>query len=333
MGPDTRLRFGEAALAVARGCGYVNAGTVEFLLDRNGDFYFLEMNTRLQVEHTVTEMVTGIDLVREQLRIAAGEPLSVTEVAPYGHSIEMRINAEDPAHNFVPSPGRVSEYREPSGFGVRVDGWVRTGSTVSQFYDNLMAKLVVWGRDRDEAIQRARRALDEYVVHGVATTIPAHREVLDHPDFIENRHHTKWIENEVELATADPVPAETLPGEEALVRRSMTVEVGGRRFEVAFWAPAAPITAAGGPRLRPPRLEKADTGGSSDGIVAAPMQGTIVKVSVRAGDHVESGQTLCVLEAMKMENEVRTSTAGEVVDLRVQAGDTVALGDVIAIVK
>jgi acetyl-CoA/propionyl-CoA carboxylase biotin carboxyl carrier protein len=334
MNPETRERFGQAALAVARACGYVNAGTVEFLLDLSGEFYFLEMNTRLQVEHTVTEMVTGVDLVREQLRIANGEPLSVTTVEPRGHSIELRINAEDPFHNFRPSPGRVTEYREPAGPGVRVDGWVRSATTVSQYYDNLMAKLVVWGRDRTEAIQRARRALDEYVVHGVATTIPAHQAVLAHPDFVAGRHHTKWMETEVQLVASNPVPTETLPEDEALTRRTMTVEVGGRRFEVAFWVPD---TGAGsGPRStrrRPPKLEHAAAAGNNDGIITAPMQGTIVKVSAKAGDRVSAGQTVCVLEAMKMENEVKAPSEGELVDLRVQPGDTVAAGDVIAIVK
>ncbi len=158
------------------------------------------MNTRLQVEHAITEMVTGIDLVKEQLRVAAGEPLSFDAVQPWGHAIEFRINAEDPAANFTPGPGRVSEYREPGGFGVRVDSWIQPGTRVSQYYDNLMAKLVVWGRDRAEAIERGRRALREFVVSGVPTTIPAHLVVLDHPDFISGRHHTRWIEEEVDLS-------------------------------------------------------------------------------------------------------------------------------------
>jgi acetyl-CoA/propionyl-CoA carboxylase biotin carboxyl carrier protein len=336
MTPEIRERFAEASLAVARSCGYVNAGTVEFLLDLEGDFYFLEMNTRLQVEHTVTEMVTGIDLVREQLRIADGEPLAHTEVDPRGHAIELRINAEDPHRNFIPSPGRISEYREPMGPGVRVDGWVRPASTVSQYYDNLMAKLVVWAATREEAIQRALRALDEYVVHGVATTIPAHIVVLAHPDFIAGTHHTKWIETDVDLTAHDPVPTETLPEEEALSRRTMTVEVGGRRFEVAFWAPEPSPSSSGGPsatRRRPPKLERSSGGASADGIIAAPMQGTIVKVPVKAGEHIKAGETICVLEAMKMENEVKAPTDGEIVDLRVQPGDTVAPNDVIAIVK
>ncbi len=332
MTPEIRVRFAEAALSVARSCGYENAGTVEFLLDQQGEFYFLEMNTRLQVEHTVTEMVTGIDLVREQLRVAAGDRLSFTSVEPRGHAIELRINAEDPFSGFVPSPGRITEYREPAGYGVRVDGWVEPGTNVSQYYDNLLAKLVVWGRDREEAIQRAQRALTEYSVHGVATTIPAHQQVLAHPDFVENRHHTRWMETELVLEKTEPDPGPTLPEEEAVSRRTMTVEIGGRRFEVSFWAPE-PEAATGAVRRRAPKLERKAPIGSADGIVTAPMQGTIVKVSVKAGDTVEADQSICVLEAMKMENEVKAPGPGAVVDLRVQPGDTVAAGDVIAVIK
>ncbi len=215
---STRKAIGEAALAVARDCSYVNAGTVEFLVDQDGEFFFLEMNTRLQVEHAITEMVTGIDLVKEQLRVAAGEPLSFDSVQPWGHAIEFRINAEDPTANFTPGPGRVTEYREPGGFGVRVDSWIQPGTRVSQYYDNLMAKLVVWGRDRAEAIERGRRALREFVVSGVPTTIPAHLTVLDHPDFIDGRHHTRWIEEEVDLSRIEMAVPAVLPEEEALAQ-------------------------------------------------------------------------------------------------------------------
>ncbi|HEY5650483.1 MAG TPA: acetyl-CoA carboxylase biotin carboxylase subunit [Acidimicrobiia bacterium] len=331
MSAEQRTGLGEAAIAVARACDYQNAGTVEFLLAPTGEFYFLEMNTRLQVEHTVTEMVTGVDLVREQLLVASGEPLSVTEVTPEGHSIEFRINAENPFSNFTPSPGTITEYREPSGIGVRVDGWVGSGTKVSQYYDNLVAKLIVWAPDRDQAIDRGRRALEEYVVHGIATTIPAHLQVLAHDDFRSGRHHTKWIEDEVTLIDPGPVPSEVLPTEEDLERRSMTVEVGGKRFNVAYWAPTGP-RGSGPTRRKRPKLERSDVG-SSDGIIAAPMQGTIVKVSVKAGDRVEAGDSICVLEAMKMENEVTAPNAGEVTDLRVQPGDTVTPGETIAIVK
>ena len=328
-----RKSFAEAALAAGRSCGYVNAGTVEFLLDKNGDFYFLEMNTRLQVEHTVTEMVTGIDLVEWQLRIAGGEKLDLGDVEPRGHSIEFRINAENPYADYMPTPGQVVEWHEPSGPGVRVDGWIVPHTRVSQYYDNLMAKLVVWGVDRDQAIARGKRALNEFVVRGVHTTIPAHLAVLDHPDFVSGRHHTKWIEESVDLGATPPDSPPSLPEDEELEQRSMTVEIGGRRFAVNFWAPDSGSSSSGQVRRRAPKLKAATDTGASDGVITAPMQGTIVKVHVKAGDTVEAGDPICVLEAMKMENEVKSGVAGEVVDLRVQPGDAVANGAVIAVIK
>jgi acetyl-CoA/propionyl-CoA carboxylase biotin carboxyl carrier protein len=325
-----RRALGRAAIAAGRSCGYVNAGTVEFLVDRDGNFYFLEMNTRLQVEHTVTEMVTGIDLVEWQLRIAAGEELALDTVEPRGHAIEFRINAEDPHNDFLPTPGQIVEWQEPAGPGIRVDAWVRPGTNVSQYYDNLMAKLVVWAPDRASAINRGKRALEEFRVTGVASTIPAHLAVLSHPDFISGTHHTKWMEENVDLGEGEPESTPSLPEEESLTRRDITVEVGGRRFAVSYWAPE-PL-AGTGIRRRPPKLE-ASSAARSDGVVTAPMQGTIVKVSVSAGDTVSEGDPICVLEAMKMENEVRSPAAGDVVDLRVQPGDTVTPGQVIAVVK
>ena len=332
MNDTQREALGEASLSIARTCGYRNAGTVEFLLDQAGDFYFLEMNTRLQVEHCVTEMVTGIDLVAEQLLIADGQPSSIKSIKRLGHSIEMRINAEDPFQNFMPAPGTVTEYREPDGFGVRVDGWVGPGTTVSQYYDNLMAKLVVWAPDRKRAIARALRALSEYDIHGVATTIPAHMQVLAHDDFVEGRHHTRWIEDDITLVSSGPAPAETLPAEEDTVRRTMTVEIGGRRFSVNYWTPIGQ-SAGGETRRKRPVRQKSASSGAGDGIHTAPMQGTIVKVAIKAGERVSTGDTICVLEAMKMENEVKAQNDGEVVDLRVQAGDTVSNGEVIAVIR
>ena len=333
--PSQRASLGEAALAAGRACGYSNAGTVEFLFEpESGEFYFLEMNTRLQVEHTITEMVTGLDLVEWQLRIADGEELDFEGVEPRGHAIEFRINAEDPLRGFLPSPGQIVDYREPAGPGIRVDGWVQATSRVSPYYDNLMAKLVVWGDDRDQAIRRARRALTEYEVTGVATTIPAHLLVLDHPDFVDGRHYTRWLEEHVKFPDAPPAAEPTLPEEEELERTDMTVEIGGRRFSVTYWAPdTLPASGPAVPRRARPKLQRPATTGTSDGVVAAPMQGTIVKVHVKAGDQVEVNQPLCVLEAMKMENEVRSPAAGEVVDLRIQAGDTVALGAVLAVIR
>ena len=325
-----RRALGRAAIAAGRSCDYVNAGTVEFLVDRDGHFYFLEMNTRLQVEHTVTEMVTGIDLVEWQLRIAAGEELTFDTVEPRGHAIEFRINAEDPHNDFLPTPGQIVEWQEPAGPGIRVDAWVRPGTNVSQYYDNLMAKLVVWAPDRASAINRGKRALEEFRVTGVSSTIPAHLAVLSHPDFHNGRHHTKWMEENVDLGEGEPESTPSLPEEEDLTRRDITVEVGGRRFAVSYWAPEP--SAGTGIRRRPPKLE-ASAAARSDGVVTAPMQGTIVKVSVSAGDTVGQGDPICVLEAMKMENEVRSPAAGDVVDLRVQPGDTVTPGQVIAVVK
>jgi acetyl-CoA/propionyl-CoA carboxylase, biotin carboxylase, biotin carboxyl carrier protein len=328
-----RRSFAKAALDAARSCGYVNAGTVEFLLDHNGDFYFLEMNTRLQVEHTVTEMVTGLDLVALQIRIARGEELDIGKVEPRGHAIEFRINAEDPANNYLPTPGQVVEWEEPAGPGVRVDSWIRPGTSVSQYYDNLMAKLVVWGPDRNAAIARGRRALKEFKVSGVATTIPAHLAVLDHPDFIAGDHHTKWMEQSVDVESQGVRSAPSLPEDEALNRRDVTVEISGRRFSVAYWAPETAGAGPSGVKRRAPKLASGRAGGAADGVITAPMQGTIVKVHVAAGNPVKEGDTICVLEAMKMENEVVAPNGGEVVDLRVQAGDTVSPGQVIAIIK
>ncbi len=336
LSDDLRQRIGDAAIAVAKAADYVNAGTVEFLVE-DGDFYFLEMNTRIQVEHTITEMVTGIDLVKEQIRVARGEPLSFSEVAISGHAIEFRVNAEDPSKGFLPSPGTVVDYREPGGLGVRVDSGVRAGSTISQYYDNMIAKLVVWGRDRDEAIARSRRALQAFTVTGVATTIPAHLRILATEEFLAGTHYTKLVEDQLDFSDLTPGTAPTLPEDEELEERNITVEVGGRRFGVRFWAPVMAAPATGGqraaPRRRPPKLERDAGGGGSEGVVTAPMQGTIVKVHKPAGSSVDAGEALVVLEAMKMENEIKAPVDGEIVDLRVQAGDKVTSGQVLAIVR
>lgn len=326
-----REGLGQAALDAGRSCGYVNAGTVEFLVDQKGDFYFLEMNTRLQVEHTVTEMVTGIDMVAWQIRIANGEKLDIEGVEPRGHAIEFRINAEDPFQGYLPTPGQIVEWEEPAGPGVRVDSWIRPGTTVTQYYDNLLAKLIVWGPDRESAINKGRRALEEFTVQGVATTIPAHLAVLDHDDFVAATHHTRWMEDVVVLEGSAPSAAPSLPEDEDLTKRDITVEIEGRRFKVSYWAPEPAV--GGQMRRRPPRLATTGQTGVSDGVVGAPMQGTIVKVHVKAGDTVTAGDPICVLEAMKMENEVTSPNDGDVVDLRVEPGDTVASGQVIAIIK
>ncbi|MGH8945958.1 MAG: acetyl/propionyl/methylcrotonyl-CoA carboxylase subunit alpha [Acidimicrobiia bacterium] len=330
FGDRQRKALAKAALAAAKSCDYVNAGTVEFLVDQGGEFYFLEMNTRLQVEHTVTEMVTGIDLVEWQLRVADGEQLDIGPLEPKGHAIEFRINAEDPYNNFLPSPGQIVEWQEPAGPGVRVDSWVRPGTTITQYYDNLMAKLVVWAPDRQSAVARGKRALSEFEVSGVSTTIPAHLAVLDHDDFVQGKHHTKWMEETIPLADHDPEFAPALPAEEAMAKKDITVEVGGKRFRVTYWAPEP---GTGGLRRRAPKLTRSGPAAVSDGVVTAPMQGTIVKVQARAGQPITAGEPICVLEAMKMENEVVAPNDGEVVDLRVEPGDTVTAGQVIAIIK
>jgi acetyl-CoA/propionyl-CoA carboxylase biotin carboxyl carrier protein len=347
--PDViRQRMGEAAVQVAKACGYVNAGTVEFLY-QDGDFFFLEMNTRLQVEHPVTELVVGMDLVELQLRIAAGEPIgfSQDDIERRGHAIECRINAENPAKGkFLPSPGTITRFRRPDGYGVRTDAGYDEGDTVSQFYDNLIAKLIVWGSDREHARRRMIRALKEMELEGVATTVPAHFAILEHPDFIAATHSTKWVEDVLDLsnvesvvAPADPSPANE--GEAPRVQRDVDVEVDGRRFKVRLWVPdVAPAVVAGGAAAgggaapRPRRAASASGGGAAgSGNVTVPMQGTIVKILVNVGDAVEVGQSICVLEAMKMENNVTAEKAGSVKELRVKAGDTVGAGDVVAVIE
>lgn len=332
-----RKALGKAALAIAKAADYRNAGTVEFLLDTDGSFYFLEMNTRLQVEHTITEMVTGVDLVREQLQVARGEELDLSDIEARGHAIEFRVNAEDPASGFIPSPGHITEYREPGGFGVRVDSGYGPGSNVSQYYDNLVSKLIVWGRDRTEALSRSRRAIAEYEIRGIATTLPFHALAVDYEPFIANTHHTKTVEDEMDLGAITHPSAAQLPEDEEVEERKMTVEVGGRRFVVKLWAPEVPTQSGGphraAPRRRPPKLAQASRTATGEGVVAAPMQGTIVKVHHKAGDAVAAGEPLFILEAMKMENEIRAENEGEIVDLRVQPGDRVSAGAVLAVVR
>jgi acetyl-CoA/propionyl-CoA carboxylase biotin carboxyl carrier protein len=341
---EIRRAMGEAAVKVAQACGYYNAGTVEFLY-QDGEFYFLEMNTRLQVEHPVTEMVTGIDLVAEQIRVASGEPLSFTqdEIVRTGHAIEVRVNAEDPAGGaFIPSPGPVHKLVPPQGFGVRWDGGYESGDAVSQFYDNLVGKLIVWGRDRDVAIRRMVRALREMTIEGIATTIPADIAILEHPDFRSAAHSTKWVEDVLDLSgVGGQTPGGDAPATEPKTRRDVDVEVNGKRFSVTMWLPESIATApAGAARSasagpRPRRAAGGAGGGASaagSGAVTVPMQGTIVKVLVEVGDQVEAGQTVCVLEAMKMENNINADKAGTVKEVKVAPGDSVGSGDVVAVI-
>ena len=341
--PDAvRQAMGEAAVKVAKACGYYNAGTVEFLYQDDA-FYFLEMNTRLQVEHPVTEMVTGIDLVAEQIRVASGEPLSFTQedIVRTGHAIEIRINAEDPAGGkFLPSPGRISKLVPPQGFGTRWDGGYESGDEVSQYYDNLIGKLIVWGLDRTIAIARAKRTLREFVIEGVATTIPADLAILEHPDFAAAKHSTRWVETVLDLTnvSSSPTPSITDDGEEK-VKREVDVEVNGRRFSVNVWVPAsAAVVSAGAGGKAPAKARRASSAGAGGagagtGSVTVPMQGTIVKVMVAVGDTVEAGQAVCVLEAMKMENQITADKAGTVKEVRVAPGDSVGSGDVVVVIE
>jgi acetyl-CoA/propionyl-CoA carboxylase biotin carboxyl carrier protein len=334
--------MGEAAVKAAKAVGYVGAGTVEFIY-QDEEFFFLEMNTRLQVEHPVSEMITDIDLVEWQIRVAAGEELPMTQdevnAARRGHSIEVRINAEDPTDGkFLPSPGPITKLVAPDGFGVRFDTGYLSGDSISQFYDNLVGKLIVWGRDRDVAIARTIRALEEMTVEGVATTIPADLAILRHPDFAAIEHSTKWVEERLDLsAIAPPARPESGDGSEdaePLVKRSTTVEVNGKRFDVDMWVPEQAAVAGATPAKKAKRGPSSSAGaGAGSGSIEAPMQGTIVKVLVEVGQAVEAGIGIVVLEAMKMENQINADKAGTVKEIRVAAGDTVGGGDVLAIIE
>jgi acetyl-CoA/propionyl-CoA carboxylase biotin carboxyl carrier protein len=325
--PETRARLGEMAVAAARAVGYVGAGTIECLMDTTGDVFFLEMNTRIQVEHTITEMATGIDLVREQILVAQGAPLSFAqdEVVLRGHAIECRVNAEDPT-TFLPSPGRVVRYREPAGPGVRVDSALEEGGEIVALYDPMVAKLIVWDRTRDLARARMRRALDEMVVEGVRTLIPLHRLIMDAPEFARGETCAGLVEDvwPQQLAAADEPVAEALDG---IRSRSYVAEVDGRRFEVRVHAPADPVLVEARKRRDARRAGGGSAGG--EGAVTSPMQGAVLSVEVADGDHVEPGQVLAIVEAMKMENEITAPRAGVVAELAVAPGDSVAPGQAI----
>ena len=335
--PEILAAMGEAAVTVAKGCDYVNAGTVEFLYE-DGGFYYLEMNTRLQVEHPVTELVTGIDLVEAQLRVASGEELWMTQddIEIQGHAIEVRINAEDPAGGaFLPAPGTISSLKAPGGFGTRFDTGYDSGDEISQFYDNLVGKLVCWGHDRPTAIGRTLRALDELVVDGVATTIPADVAILAHEDFAAMRHSTKWVEETLDLSDVRAEVAPVVDDDEGpRIRRDVPVEVNGRRFDVSVWVPeSAGVASAGAAAPARRRAAAGGGGGGGNGQVAVPMQGTVVKVAVEVGQAVEAGDTVLVLEAMKMENNIAADIAGTVTEVRVAVGDSVGGGDVVVVIE
>ena len=328
--------MGAAAVKAAKAVGYFNAGTVEFIYQDN-DFFFLEMNTRLQVEHPVTEVITGIDLVEWQIRVASGEklPLDQDQVAALrrGHAIEVRINAENPtAGKFLPSPGTITKLSVADGFGVRFDGGYESGDTISQYYDNLVGKLIVWGQDRDAVIARTIRALDEMVVEGIHTTIPADLAILRHPDFKAVKHSTKWVEETLDLSGIVSTTGGTQADDDGLVERSTTVEVNGKRFDVKMWVPEF---VAGAPRKAKKIVRGGGSTGSamSSGDVVAPMQGTIVKVIATVGQTIAIGDAVVVLEAMKMENQITTEKAGTVTKINVTAGVTVGAGDILVVIE
>jgi len=332
---ELRARIGRIAVDAARAAGYRSAGTVEGLLTEDGDYYFMEMNTRIQVEHTVTEEVTGIDLVREQVLVAAGEPLSVRqeEVVLRGHAIECRINAEDVGNGFLPAPGTITAYREPGGPGVRIDSGVVAGSEITGLYDPMIAKLIVHGVDREHARRRMLRALAEFEIAGPPTLLGFHRALLSHPCFVAAGTCHGVVESEEIAARARELTRETPPAEDrrdGRVRPRVTgVEVAGRRYEVTVLEPEPPWAELA--RRRRERVRSGGGGAGSESVVS-PMQGTVLKVDVVEGEEVEAGRVVCVVEAMKMENEIAAHRSGTVSNLAVAAGDAVSSGQVICLV-
>jgi acetyl-CoA/propionyl-CoA carboxylase biotin carboxyl carrier protein len=336
---EQRASIHSSARAICQEAGYYGAGTVEYLVALDGTISFLEVNTRLQVEHPVSEETSGIDLVREQFRIAAGEKLRFTEdPTPRGHSIEFRINGEDAGRGFLPAPGTVTTFSAPSGPGVRVDAGVESGSVIGGQFDSLLAKLIVTGETREQAIERARRALDEMVVEGMATVLPFHRAILRDPAFTaENGFtvHTRWIETEFDNAI-EPFADHAEAGEDE-PRQTVVVEVDGRRLEVSLPGDLALGGGGGGGRSATkakPRKRSGGGGAAASGdAVTAPMQGTIVKVAVEEGQVVAAGELVVVLEAMKMENPVTAHRAGTVTGLSAAPGSTVTQGTVLCELK
>ena len=335
---EMRERIGKIATDAAAAVGYRSAGTVEGL-QVGDDYFFLEMNTRVQVEHCVTEMVTGFDIVREQVRIAAGEELSITQddVELRGHAIECRINAEAAHKNFAPAPGRITTYREPAGPGVRVDSGVEAGSEVTPMYDPMFAKLIVWDLDREQATARMLRALGEYEIGGLTTLIPFHQTLLATKQWAKGEtcrdltEDPKWLKS---LAPeAAPAPAGDEAAADGKAERSYQVEVGGKLFDVKVIGDAVGATAAAGPALKkPPRRERSSSGGSSasgDDLVS-PLQGNVFKVPVDEGQEVSEGDLVCVIEAMKMENEITAHKSGKITKLAAKEGAAVNAGDLLA---
>ena len=334
-----------ASKAILKEAGYVGAGTVEFLVGLDGTISFLEVNTRLQVEHPVTEEVAGIDLVREMFRIADGEELGYDDPALRGHSFEFRINGEDPGRNFLPAPGTVTTFAAPSGPGVRLDAGVESGSVIGPAWDSLLAKLIVTGRTRGEALQRAARALEEFQVDGMATAIPFHRAVVKDPAFAPELTgssdpftvHTRWIETEfVNEIKPFAAPSDATDAEEELDRETVVVEVGGKRLEVSLPASLGMSLARTGlaAGAKPKRRAAKKSGPVASGdTLASPMQGTIVKVAVEEGQEVKEGDLVVVLEAMKMEQPLNAHRSGTIKGLSAEIGASVTSGAAICEIK
>ncbi len=338
VGPELRARIGEIAVNAARAAGYRSAGTIEGLLTATGEYFFMEMNTRIQVEHTVTELVTGIDLVREQILIAQGEPLSVQQedVSLRGHAIECRINAEDVGKGFLPAPGLITAYEEPSGPGVRVDSGVRAGDEISGLYDPMIAKLIVHDTNRETARKRMLRALAEFRIEGPPTLIGFHAALLTEPCFIDGGTCHGLVESEElaqraeEMTQAFSHQTTVSSGADGMQTRErvVAVEVDGRSFDVRLHTTEPPWAALGRRR----RERTAANGAEGSGAVPSPMQGTVLKVLVEEGETVEAGHVICVIEAMKMENEIAAPRDGVVTDLGVSPGQGVTNGQLICVV-
>ncbi len=306
-----REELKKATIKIAESSNYINAGTVEFLADNDENFYFLEMNTRLQVEHTVTEMRYGIDLVKEQIKVALGNSLEDFKTEARGHSIEFRINAEDPTNNFMPTPGTITEYREPMGNGVRVDGWVKTGTSISHFYDNLISKLVVWGVSREEAISKGKRCLDEYIIGGIPTTISLLSDVISTKEFKESQIHVKFLEENFEIKDVSE--------DDTFTDRPSKVNISLNDNDSPSLAPQ-----------RPKKIGMDLTGNiRNPGIIKADMQGTIMDTMTKKGKKVKKGDSLFVLEAMKMENVVTAPIGGVIKEFNIKKGQPVNKGDIL----
>lgn len=336
VSPELRAELQRASIRLAQAADYKNVGTIEYLLDEDGSFYFMEVNTRVQVEHTVTEMVTGYDIVAEQLRAANGLPstFEYDRLEPNGWSIECRINAEDPADDFRPYPNTLSSVVRPIGFGVRVDSSLQTGDTISDRYDSLISKVITWGRDRNEAIRRMVRSLDDYEIVGAPSTIPFHQQVLKTEDFLTGQTYTSFLAKHHDDIVAAIKPAEMsdeIDEPEAEPPLPLLIEVDGHRFDVQIYGATATSPAPAAKKARKKRERKATSASqvSDDRDILSPGQGTVLRVAVEVGQSISSGDLVCVLESMKMENEVLARRDGIVVAVGVTQGQSVSRGDLL----